>query len=54
MPSFALVYVQYAPQALEGGESRHALGNLDARSSACGWPIWLKGQSAKGLASKVV
>ena len=27
--------------------------HLDAKSSACGWPIWLKGQSAKGLASTV-
>ena len=52
MPSFALSYVQYAPQALEGGVSRHAIGYLDEESSACGWPILLKGQSAKGLASK--
>ena len=32
----------------QGGLCRH----LDVNSSACGWPIWLKGQSAKGLASK--
>ena len=27
---------------------RHS--HLEHVSSACGWPIWLKGQSAKGLA----
>ena len=32
------------------GERR---SHLDQVSSACGWPIWLKGQSAKGLASTV-